>query len=386
MSPAPTRVEIIALPGLPEVRAGDDLAELLLAAVAAAGERLRDGDVLVVSSKVVSKAAGLRADAATKAAEVLRQSRRVVAERATPTGVTRIVESVAGPVMAAAGIDASNTGDGGQSVLLLPADPDIAAEGLLRDLIAQLGAQPVRFGVVISDTAGRPWRVGQTDFALGSSGVEALEDLRGSIDADGRALSVTARAVADEVAAAADLVKGKSGGVAAALVRGLPGVAVAEARASAGDLVRTGAGDWFALGHVEAIRSALGVEPGTAEAFEVGLPPAGGDDVEARLARACALALQPTSPEVLAEAAATHPLGSRFVDPTPDGVEIDVVQAGVRVRAADDYRLGQAVARVCVALTSEGLRGWPTPPQPQGTPPRNSVLVVVAASGDVTAI
>lgn len=385
MSPAPTRVEIIALPGLPEVRAGDDLAELLLAAVAAAGERLRDGDVLVVSSKVVSKAAGLRADAAAKAAEVLRQSRRVVAERATPAGVTRIVESVAGPVMAAAGIDASNTGDGGQSVLLLPADPDAAAGSLRRDLLAQPASHDVHLGVVISDTAGRPWRVGQTDFALGSSGVEALEDLRGSIDADGRALSVTARAVADEVAAAADLVKGKSGGVAAALVRGLRGV-VAEAGLSAGELVRTGPGDWFALGHVEAIRSALGVEPGTAEAFEVGLPPAGGDDVEARLARACALALQPTSPEVLAEAAATHPLGSRFVDPTPDGVEIDVVQAGVRVRAADDYRLGQAVARVCVALTSEGLRGWPTPPQPQGTPPRNSVLVVVAASGDVTAI
>ena len=133
--------------------------------------RWRDGDVLVVSSKVASKALGLTAPAGTAPRPCCGQARRVVAERDTPLGVTRVVEAVAGPVMAAAGVDASNTG-AHDVVLLLPHDPDAVARALrARDRCG--GLPGVAVGVVLSDTAGRPWRVGQTDFALGAAGVRA---------------------------------------------------------------------------------------------------------------------------------------------------------------------------------------------------------------------
>ena len=161
--------------------------------------------MVVVSSKVASKALGLVAsdrESAVAAATV-----RVVAERTMPDGrVTRVVESASGPVMAAAGVDASNTG-GSDGVLLLPTDPDGVCASLLAALQRAFGV--TRLGVVLSDTSGRPWREGQVDFALGAAGLTVLDDLRGAVDADGRPLAVTARAIADEVAAAADLVKGK---------------------------------------------------------------------------------------------------------------------------------------------------------------------------------
>lgn len=208
------------LTGMPEVRVGDALAPLLCDALARAGQRLAEGDLLVVSSKVVSKSLGLWAPAGEDRERVIAsQTRRVVAERAVAEGrTTRVVHAAAGPVMAASGVDGSNTGDSDR-LLLLPADPDQAA----RDLRAALrGIAPVqRLGLVLSDTAGRPWRSGQVDFALGAAGVLALDDLRGGSDADGRALHVTARAVADELAAAAELVMGKVDGIPAAVVRGL---------------------------------------------------------------------------------------------------------------------------------------------------------------------
>ncbi|WP_284283576.1 coenzyme F420-0:L-glutamate ligase [Arsenicicoccus piscis] len=224
-----------------------------------------------------------------------------MAERATPGGTTRVVEALAGPVMAAAGIDASNTG-ARESYLLLPADPDAAAARLLADL-RRLGA-PVRLGLLVSDTAGRPWRVGQTDFALGAAGLAVLDDRRGQVDADGRPIAVTARAVADELAAAADLVKGKAWQVPAAVLRDLP-AEVTDPSPGAPDpcdpprvnpvpgarsLVRTGPGDWFALGHVEAVRAALGVAPGSPESEAVGLVPVHDEPAEARLTRVARLA------------------------------------------------------------------------------------------------
>lgn len=275
-------VTILPLAGIPEVRPGDDLAGLLHVALR---DELKPGDVLVVSSKVLSKAEGLVATGADRQQLVLEQSRRVVAERATATGVTRVVEALAGPVMVGAGIDGSNTG-GDDILLLLPHDPDAAAARLRAQLAELVGHD--QFGLVVTDTAGRPWRGGQTDFALGSAGVGALDDLRGTTDADGRPLAVTARAVADEIASAADLVKGKATGVPAAVVRGLD---ILGDGPDAGSLVRTGPTDWFSLGRVEAVRAALGVEAGSDLSVQVGLAPTTRDSLGERRARAVRVAL-----------------------------------------------------------------------------------------------
>ena len=343
-------LSITAIVGMPEVQAGDDVASLLAECLAAQGLSLFPGDVVVVSSKIVSKAMGLRSGA-SKDAAVASQTRRVVAERATPGGgITQIVVSAAGPVMAAAGVDASNAGDG-DGLLLLPEDPDAAAAALRLGLLAASGlAEWVEIGVVVSDTAGRPWRVGQVDFALGAAGVAVLDDLRGSLDADGRELSVTARAIADELAAAADLVKGKAEGIPAALVRGRgptlgakPLHALGEGDAGSARLIRTGPGDWFDYGRVEAVRAALGIEPGSAAAAEVGVPAVGAEAFGERVARALAVALYPLKDVAFEQ-----------VDVEEGPTEPEVVD--VVVQAPGPYQLGEAVARLRVALWGEGVR------------------------------
>ncbi len=335
---------VLPVTGLPEVRAGDDLAALVAAATSrrtgASGASasggpgpLRPGDVVVVSSKVVSKAAGLRWPGAGEAARseaVRAQSSRVVAERDAGGRVVQVVESVAGPVMAAAGVDASNTGEDPRP-LLLPDEPDAVAADLRDALAAAAGLEPGALGVVLSDTAGRPWRAGQTDFALGSAGVAVLEDLRGGVDADGRPLAATARAVADELAAAADLVKGKAASVPVAVLRGTG--LVDAAAPGAATLVRTGSGDWFSLGAAEAVRAALGVAPGSAAAAEVGLPAAGAEPVADRVARAVRVALRDA----------------------PASVGLDAGDADVRVAGDDRYEVGRVVARLEVALRGEGV-------------------------------
>lgn len=240
------------VPGMGEVRPGDDLAALVGDALAAdAADRpataLRDGDVLVVTSKVVSKAEGRVVHAADREAAITAETVRVVATREHPGGVTRIVENRLGLVMAAAGVDASNTPDG--TVLLLPADPDATARALRSALSERFG---VRLGVLVTDTAGRPWRQGQTDIAIGAAGVRVLDDLRGSTDTHGRPLQVSMAAVADEIAAAAELVKGKATGRPVAVVRGLAHVVTAEDGPGARVLVRTGPDDMFAEGTAEA--------------------------------------------------------------------------------------------------------------------------------------
>ena len=240
------------VPGIGEVRPGDDLAALLgdaLAADAAARPvtALADGDVLVVTSKIVSKAEGRVVQAEDREAAITAETVRVVATREHPGGVTRIVENRLGLVMAAAGVDASNTDEG--TVLLLPVDPDATARSLRAALAARFG---VRVGVVVSDTAGRPWRQGQTDIAIGAAGVQVLDDLRGSTDTHGRPLQVSMAAVADEIAAAAELVKGKATGRPVAVVRGLAHVVTAEDGPGARVLVRTGPDDMFAEGTAEA--------------------------------------------------------------------------------------------------------------------------------------
>lgn len=371
---------ILPVLGVPEVKQGDDVARLLLDALG--DTPLEVGDVVVVSSKIVSKALGLSAVGSDKSQLVLGESVRVVAERSADDRVTRIVESVAGPVMAAAGIDASNTGPS-DLLLLLPHDPDACARAVRSGLLSLSGMPPsTSLAVILSDTAGRPWRAGLTDFALGSAGLRVLLDHRGEVDADGRVMSVTARAVADEIAAAADLVKGKADGVAAAVVRGLPESWFANASkgltseqedefaSGARRLVRTGPGDWFALGHVEALRQALGVEPGSPDSEAVGIRSVGAETFAERVARVVALTL-------FADEDASVDLELDATRADGDG------RAVVTLGAADDFALGRLTQRFEIAAASEDLHPAltgeptaehsitatlspsPTPPQPR---------------------
>ncbi|WP_435843563.1 coenzyme F420-0:L-glutamate ligase [Streptomyces hirsutus] len=235
-----------AVAGLPEVRQGDDLAKL----IAAAEPGLADGDVLLVTSKIVSKAEGRILEASDREAAIDAETVRVVARR----GPLRIVENRQGLVMAAAGVDASNTLPG--TVLLLPEDPDASARAIREGLRDALG---VTVGVLVTDTFGRPWRTGLTDVAIGAAGVHVLDDLRGGTDAYGNPLSATVVATADELAAAGDLVKGKAEGLPVAVVRGLSALVAADDEHGEGAraLVRDSRDDMFRLGTSEAVRQAV---------------------------------------------------------------------------------------------------------------------------------
>jgi coenzyme F420-0:L-glutamate ligase/coenzyme F420-1:gamma-L-glutamate ligase len=230
--------------GVPEIHAGDDLAEIVVSAVGP----LDAGDVVVVSSKVVSKAEGRQVVAEDREQAITDETVRVVAVREQPGGgVTRIVENRLGIVGAAAGVDASNVEPG--TVLLLPVDPDASAAHLRTALIAANG---VAVGVVVTDTLGRPWRVGQTDIAIGAAGILLVDDLRGTPDASGRPMGVTVAAVADEIASLADLVKGKAENRPIAVVRGVGRYVLDEDGPGAHSVVRTGDEDMFRLGSAEA--------------------------------------------------------------------------------------------------------------------------------------
>ena len=207
------RLQVIPVEGIAEVTPGDNLAELILAAVS-----LEGGDVVVVTQKVVSKAEGRivpldHDDPVAKRRLVEGESRRIVRVR----GDLVISETKHGFVCANAGIDLSNVADG--TAALLPVDPDRSARWIRDGIRARAG---VEVGVVVSDTFGRPWRNGLTDVAIGTAGVAAVVDLRGSEDTSGRELQVTQVCVADEIAGAAELVMGKAFGIPAAVVRGLP--------------------------------------------------------------------------------------------------------------------------------------------------------------------
>jgi coenzyme F420-0:L-glutamate ligase/coenzyme F420-1:gamma-L-glutamate ligase len=226
---------VLPLAPLPEVRPGDDLAALVGDALVATPGALplRFDDVIVVTQKVVSKAEGAivdlgtvepRPEAVAFAARWKRDPRQVEVVLREAVRVVRmangviIAETRHGFVLANAGVDASNVGPGsGGVVLLLPADSDASARGIRAGLAARFGTAP---GVVVSDSLGRPWRFGITDLAIGVAGFRPLEDLRGTPDADGRIMAATVRAVADEIASAAELVLGKAAGRPVALVRG----------------------------------------------------------------------------------------------------------------------------------------------------------------------
>ncbi|HWH25464.1 MAG TPA: coenzyme F420-0:L-glutamate ligase [Pseudolysinimonas sp.] len=233
-----------AVTGIPEIAPGDDLVDVVLKAV---GSDLVDGDILVITSKIVSKAEGRAVSADDREAAITAETARVVASRRYPGGVTRIVENRLGIVGAAAGVDASNTPEG--TVLLLPLDPDGSARQLAEGLRQATGVQ---LGVVLSDTLGRPWREGQTDIAIGAGGVHVFDELQGSVDTWGRPLVVTRPCVADELAAAAELVKGKSAGLPVAVVRGLGRLVGDLDLPGAASIVRPAERDLFRLGTDEA--------------------------------------------------------------------------------------------------------------------------------------
>jgi coenzyme F420-0:L-glutamate ligase/coenzyme F420-1:gamma-L-glutamate ligase len=204
-------IQVVPLEGIPEVETGDDLAALLGDALERAGGP-EEGDVLVVSQKVVSKAEGRVEQVDDHLAVVLREARAVRRRR----GDFVIAETEHGFVCASAGVDRSNTPGEGW-VVLLPRDPDASAAGIRDALAARFGAAPA---VIVSDSFGRAWRQGTTDVAIGVAGMRPLLDLRGRPDARGRPLQATVIAVVDELAGAAELVMGKASGVPAALIRG----------------------------------------------------------------------------------------------------------------------------------------------------------------------
>ena len=242
------RLEVWAPDGVPEVSAGDDLAGLVLDALGG-GAGLADGDVLCVTSKVVSKAEG-RVRVGDRDAAVEEETVRVVARR----GPVRIVRNRLGLTMAAAGVDASNVAVG--SVVLLPLDPDRSARTLRREVRLRTGSN---VAVVVTDTSGRAWREGQTDIAIGAAGLVVAEDFGGRTDPHGNPLAVTLPAVADEIAGAAELAQGKLAGRPVAVVRGRKDLVLppGEDGAGAASLVRPDGGDFFGWGAREAVVRAL---------------------------------------------------------------------------------------------------------------------------------
>ncbi|OBH52034.1 coenzyme F420-0:L-glutamate ligase [Mycobacterium mantenii] len=254
MTPSPgehgtaAAIEILPVAGLPEFRPGDDLG----AALAAAAPWLRDGDVVVVTSKAVSKCEGRLVPAPRDPEERDRLRRKLVDDEAVRVlarkGRTLITENRIGLVQAAAGVDGSNVGS--DELALLPVDPDGSAAALRDRLRERLG---VEVAVVITDTMGRAWRNGQTDAAVGAAGLAVLHGYSGAVDQHGNELLVTEVAVADEIAAAADLVKGKLTAMPVAVVRGLSSHVVTDDGSTARQLLRPGTEDLFWLGTAEAL-------------------------------------------------------------------------------------------------------------------------------------
>lgn len=242
------RIEVLAPDGVPEVRPGSDLVELVLPLV-----DLLDGDVLVVTSKVVSKAEG-RVVAGTRDETLPGETVRVVARR----GATTIVRNRLGLTMAAAGIDSSNVPAG--SVALLPVDPDASARGIRTGVRHRAGRN---VAVVVTDTAGRAWREGQTDIAIGAAGLVVAQEYAGRTDAHGNELAVTLPAVADEIAGAAELAQGKLAGRPFAVVRGRADLVLPPGQDGPGAaaLVRGEGGDLFGYGAREAVVRALRADP-----------------------------------------------------------------------------------------------------------------------------
>ena len=352
-------IEILPVAGLPEFRPGDDLG----ATIAAAAPWLRDGDVVVITSKVVSKCEGRIVAAPADAEERDALRRRLIDSEAVRVlarkGRTLITANRQGIVQAAAGIDGSNVAT--TELALLPLDPDASAMRLRAALRERPG---VDVGVVITDTMGRAWRNGQTDAAIGSAGVPVLHGYAGALDGHGNELLVTEVAVADEIAAAADLVKGKLTAVPVAVVRGLT---LHDDGSDASRLLRGGKDDLFWLG--------------TAESIELGRR-------QAQLLRRSVrtFADQPVEPDVIESAVAEaltapaphHTRPVRFVWLTDNGRRIELLdrmQQAWRADLAADAKSAESIERrvkrgqilydapevVIPFLVPEGAHDYPDP-------------------------
>lgn len=258
MRAQPGAVSVHPVAGLPEIRTGADIAGLVVERLE---EPLRPYDVVVVTSKVVSKAAGLVVTGARE--ELVEEATdRLVARK----GMTRIVRTKAGLTMAAGGLDESNTEQG--TVVVLPPEPDADASALRARLSALCPEVAERLGVVVTDTAGRAWRVGQTDLAIGVAGIRPLRSYAGAHDQYGNELRVTEPAVADEIAGAADLAAGKLARVPVAVVRGLdPALFTSGDGPGAAALIRDEAEDLFGLGAHQAVLDAIASTTGRPRGF-----------------------------------------------------------------------------------------------------------------------
>ncbi len=243
------RLEVLSPEGLGEVEAGADLAALIVDLLGDGPAALRDGDVVVVTSKIVSKAEG-RVRTGDREEAIASETARVVARR----GATQIVRNRLGLTMAAAGVDASNVEAG--RIVLLPQDPDASARALRAGLRTRTGRN---VAVVVTDTSGRAWRHGQTDIAIGAAGLRVAEDFGGRVDPYGNPLAVTLTVVADEIASAAELAQGKLTGRPVALVRGRADLVLPATEDGAGavSLVREEGADLFGYGAREAVVRAL---------------------------------------------------------------------------------------------------------------------------------
>jgi coenzyme F420-0:L-glutamate ligase/coenzyme F420-1:gamma-L-glutamate ligase len=354
-------ITVSAVAGLPEIGTGADLARL----IADAAPPLRDGDILVVTSKIISKAEG-RVIEADREDAIAAETVRVVARR----GPTTIAQTRHGLVLAAAGVDRSNTAAG--TVVLLPVDPDESARRLRAELTARTGAA---VGVLITDTMGRPWRNGQTDTAIGAAGVLPLRDHRGQADSFGNVLEVTIAAVADEIAAAAELVKGKSDQVPVALVRGLAELVTSEPGAGAAALVRPAEDDMFRLGAADVLGARRTIREFTSEPVDGGA-----------VRRAIAAALTAPAPHhsqpwrfaVVESAAAKRRLLDEMLaawvaDLKSDGFTED--QIARRTRRGEPLRRAPVIIVPC--LVSEAAHAYPD--QPRAAAERAMFLVSMGA-------
>jgi coenzyme F420-0:L-glutamate ligase / coenzyme F420-1:gamma-L-glutamate ligase len=344
------RIEILPVHGIGDVSPGDDLAEL----IATAAPWLRDGDVLVVTSKIVSKAEGRLANVPLAGPEreaareeiLAAETARVVARR----GATRIVQTHHGFVMASAGIDASNVDR--SMLVLLPKDPDASARSLRAALRERFG---VDVAVIISDTMGRPWRNGLTDVALGAAGIPAIRDHRGEIDPYGNELQITQMAVIDELAGAGELVKGKCDQVPVAVIRGYLTAAGPEDGDGAAALIRDAALDLFSLGTAEAHAAGLRAAATLPESAALS-----GQSVDpAAVARAIAAVSDVVAPGTVFTLQTDPQVRADLAAAIPDwpATATGMVTAGIPAPhgPAALVRFGADVHRLRAALAAEGV-------------------------------
>ncbi len=338
-------LRIEAVEGIPEIRPGDDLAELLVQALSHKG--IADGDVVAVTQKIVSKAEGRLVPGEDRIDAVARETARVVARR----GELVIAETAHGFVCANAGVDASNVEPG--TLALLPEDPDGSAERLRAAIGGRLG---VRVGVVITDTFGRAWRNGLVNVAIGCAGLPAVIDLRGGRDHHGRLLETTEVALADEVAAASGLVMAKASRVPVALVRGVDRGEAPDGPAA--DLVRAPEEDLFRTSPLQALHARR-----TIRSFAPGEVPR--EAIEEAIAAACtAPAPHHTRPwrfTVLSTASGRAALLAAMAlawraDLLGDGVPEDVIARRI---AKSDAVLGAAPTLIVPWLSVEGSHAYP---------------------------